>query len=86
MSDIAARAREMSDAQREAYLLTRGWQWVGVGYIAPGAVERWDGDMFILRDKSGGLFSRTTAVLEQLARDDPTGYHQPNEHGRYYRA
>lgn len=87
MSDIDARAEQMTGAQKEAYLLNHGWQWTGTGYIAPGAVESTSagGAVFNLAPGSGGLFSRTTAVLEQLARDEPNAYNEPDENGRHYR-
>jgi hypothetical protein len=87
MSEIEARAEQMTGAQKEAYLLNHGWQWTGMGYIAPGAVESTSagGAVFNLRRESGGLFSRTTAVLEQLARENPEAYPEPDENGRYYR-
>jgi hypothetical protein len=73
--------------QRREFLTQHGWKWTGAGWIAPNAIDHheMDGRVFLLRDDSGGMFSLTTAVLEQLARDDPDNYNTPDEWGRYYR-
>jgi hypothetical protein len=77
---IDERARQMSDSEREAYLVARGWQNVGVGWIPsqpgtrllPGSVQTLTG---------GGMYSLSTAS-EQLARECPGS--APDERGRHY--
>jgi hypothetical protein len=79
--DIDDRACQMSDDERDAYLATRGWQFCGAGWIPPVGPEdqAMGGRIQFIRS---GLYSRSTAIREQLAREDPGSV--PNEFGRYY--
>jgi hypothetical protein len=80
---IDERARQMSDSEREAYLVARGWQNVGVGWISPaGAHPRFGGRVLDLTG-GGGMYSLSTAIREQLARECPGS--APDERGRHYR-
>jgi hypothetical protein len=79
--DIDERARQMSDGERDDYLLARGWQFVGAGWIPPSGPE----DQAMggrIQMMTSGLYSRSTAIREQLAREDQDSV--PNELGRYY--
>ena len=74
----------MSDDEREAYLIAHGWQFVGAGWIPAGGTQQHypDGIVIIRPPGGGGLYSRSTAVREQLAREDPDAV--PDELGHYY--
>jgi hypothetical protein len=80
-ADIDERARQMTDAARNAYLLAHGWQNVGAGWIPGGGTEHHVAGG-VIRTMDSGLYSRSTAIREQLAREDPDAV--PNELGRYY--
>jgi hypothetical protein len=87
ITEIDERARQMSDDERDAYLTDHGWQNVGVGWFPPGASAiqtEPDPDIIgiVIRPGGGGLYSRSSAIREQLAREHPDAV--PNELGRYY--
>jgi hypothetical protein len=87
ITEIDERARQMSDDERDHYLAAHGWQNVGAGWIAPGASAVQTEPCpevigIVIRPGSGGMFSRSTAIREQLAREYPDAV--SNELGRYY--
>lgn len=75
------RARQMSDGERDAYLTARDWEFIGVGWFPPSeaADSKMGGRM---QFRPSGVYSMSTAIREQLAREDPDSV--PDEHGRYY--
>jgi hypothetical protein len=83
MSEIDERARQMSDDERDAYLTSHGWQNVGAGWV-PGVVteEHFPGGGVVQTFPTGGLYSRSSAIREQLAREQSDAV--PDELGRYY--
>jgi hypothetical protein len=82
ITEIDERAQQMSDDDRDDYLTAAGWQNTGMGWLSPSTTEkRLPGGGVILTNTSG-LFSRSTAIREQLAREQPDAV--PNELGRYY--
>jgi hypothetical protein len=83
IEEIDERARQMSDDDREAYLVARKWENAGVGWFPPGGTEvQLPGGSIRTNLTGGGLYSLSTAIREQLAREclDST----PNELGRHY--
>jgi hypothetical protein len=84
IKDIDERADQMSDDERDAYLTAAGWRNFGPGWIPPTGADqeqRLPGGAGIITMDSG-LYSRSTAVREQLAREYPDAV--PNHLGRYY--
>ena len=81
MTDIEHRAQQMSGDDRQAYLEARGWRFMGAGWFAPGGVE--DQAMGgLIQMSPSGMFSMSTAIREQFAREDEHG--TPDEFGRYW--
>jgi hypothetical protein len=80
-TEIDERARQMSDDQRDAYLIAHGWRNVGAGWIPPIGPESQAIGGAIWTSESG-LYSLSTAIREQFARENPDA--APNELGRYY--
>lgn len=81
-NEIDERARQMSDDDRNSYLLAHGWLSTGAGWIPPGGTEQHVPGGGVIRTMDSGLYSRSTAIRERLAREDPDAV--PNELGRYY--
>jgi hypothetical protein len=78
---IDARARQMSDDERDATLVAAGWQFVGAGWIPPvGPEDQAMGSA--VQVSTSGLYSMSVGIREQLARENPDAV--PNELGRYW--
>lgn len=83
-NDIDEVARAMSDDKRNDYLLAHGWWSTGAGWIPPDGTEEHVPSGGVIRTMTSGLYSRSTAIREALAREEnPDAV--PNELGRYYR-
>jgi hypothetical protein len=84
MTDIDERARQMSDDERATYLEEHGWEFCGAGWFPPGWTEEHTPGGGAIRTNltGGGMYSKSAAVREQLARETPGAV--PNELGRYY--
>ncbi|MGV0159896.1 hypothetical protein ACRU3B_10710 [Mycobacterium colombiense] len=82
--DIDARARQMSDDEREAFLESRGWQFMAIGWWPPGGTEELspDGMVVYTNRTGGGMYSRSAAIRDALAREDVDAL--PNKLGRYW--
>lgn len=78
---IDERASQMSDDERERYVTACGWTFMGAGWFPPAGAE--DHEMGgRIRFRQSGIYSLSTAVREQLAREDPDA--EPDHLGRYY--
>jgi hypothetical protein len=83
MTDIDERAAAMTDDERDDYLTAHGWQNIGVGWVPSGGTEeQFPGGAVIRTLPRGGLYSRSSAIREALAREDPDA--TPDAVGRYY--
>ena len=69
--EIDERALQMSDDERDTYLIAHRWQNVGVGWVAPTRTEQHLPGGGVIQTTPGGLFSRSSAIREQLARENP---------------
>lgn len=78
---IDERARQMSDDERDAYLSARGWEFIGIGWFPPSEAADSHAAGRVQWHPSG-VYSLSTAIREQLAREDPGS--APDELGRYY--
>jgi hypothetical protein len=83
-NEIDEIARQMSDGARNGYLVAHGWQDTGVGWWPRGGTEKHfpGGEVILTNTAGGGLYSRSSAIREQLAREDPDS--GPDDLGRYY--
>src|SRR6266480_4405396 len=79
--EIDKRASQMTDSEREQYITACGWAFIGAGWFPPAGFEdqRMGG---MIRHSPSGIYSLSTAIREQFAREDPDA--KPNHLGRYY--
>jgi hypothetical protein len=82
MHNIDTKALAMTDDERIEHLEERGWQNMGIGWFPPGGDRKSLTGGFILRTSSGGCFSLSSAIREQLARETPGT--TPDALGRHY--
>jgi hypothetical protein len=84
ITEIDERAQRMSDPDRTAYLIAAGWMGTGAGWFPPGGTEEHlpGGSIIRTNPTGGGMYSRSMAIREQLAREQPDAV--PNEIGRHY--